>query len=288
MHRFPFFLVLVSVCILCSTAAAAEISAGNVALDGIGQTATVPITLDKAADGLAGYTLDISVADPSVAEIVAVDYPGWASLSQSGSLPAGEVRLKAVDINREVQAGATNIPLATVTVKSQSAGITSLQVSPVRINDDKGGGIPSSPVERALTVTGPVTPSGGTGGGSPGGSTGGASSGGSAEGSTAVSGSAYTITGSTGTSSKSSSPGEQTVQPVHTPDSWVTAPPTRSQPSGTTQETGEQAAPVSTPSGNGLDWIRANLFPAGIAVVAVVVILLFAGTRMLSSHSRRW
>jgi hypothetical protein len=288
MHTHFFLITLVFLCLLCTPAAAAEINAGSIALDGAGETASVPITIDEAVAGLAGYTIDISVTNPSVAEIIAVDYPGWASLSQSTSLPAGEVRVKAVDINREVEAGATNIPIATVTVKGQAPGSTTFTISPVRISDDNGEGIPSAPVQNALTVSGPAD-SGGGGGSGPGGS-GSGSSGGSSSGGSSSSGS--TSTGSTAgsrstaTASGRPSSGGQTVQPVHTPESWAPASSGQDQPSGQAPAAGGEEAPEgASQRGNTLDWPGGTLVPVGIAVAVGMLVLLFVAARRTSSRS---
>jgi hypothetical protein len=283
----PFFLVLIALCLLCSTAAAAEISAGSVSLDGVGQTATVPITLDQAANGIAGYTLDVSVANPSVAEIVGVDYPAWASLSQSTSLPAGEVRLKAVDINREVEAGATNIPIATVTVKSQSAGSTTLQVIPVRLSDDSGGGISAPSAESALTVAGSGSGSSSPGSGSSSGSSSGSGSTGSSSGSSSTGTASSTSTGSgiSGAGSTGSpSSGKLAVQPVHTPESWASGSSGQGRPAEQAQGNGNQVPPAGPRPGTTPDWFGANLVLLGIGVAAVVLVLVVV-VRMASPRT---
>jgi hypothetical protein len=251
---------LILLCLLSSAAAAAEFNAGNIALSGIGKTAVIPITIDTATNGLAGYTIDVSVTNPSVAEIIAVEYPGWASLSTSTSLPAGEVRLKAVDLNREIQAGAKEIPIAIITLKSQSSGSTFLQISPIRTDDDKGDSINPPAIQRTITVS---TPGGGSGGGN-----------------------------SNGGGSSSGSGGYQ-VQPVIKPNAPVIksadqrAPPENEQVvSGSseeaqqfTQENGQQESLESIQSGNVLNLIKANLLPVGILMVLVVSLLVFAIAR---------
>jgi hypothetical protein len=254
-----FFILL---CLLSSAAAAAEFNAGNIALSGIGQTAVIPITIDTVTNGLAGYTIDISVTNPSVAEIIAVEYPGWASLSTSSSLPASEVRLKAVDLNREIQAGANEIPIAIITLKSQSSGSSFLQISPIRMDDDKGDSINPPAIQRTLTISTPGGESGGGGGNSNGGGS-------------------------------SSGSGGYQVQPVLKPKPSVTksleqrAPLENEQAvSGSseeaqqvTQENGHQDPLEIIQSGNVLNLIKANLLPIGILMVFAVFLLVFAMAR---------
>jgi hypothetical protein len=251
---------LILLCLLSSAAAAAEFNAGNIALSGIGKTAVIPITIDTATNGLAGYTIDVSVTNPSVAEIIAVEYPGWASLSTSTSLPASEVRLKAVDLNREIQAGAKEIPIAIITIKSQSSGSTFLQISPIRTDDDKGDSMNPAAIQRTLTVS---TPGGDGGGGN-------SNSGGSSSGS-----------------------GGYQEQPVIKPIAPVIksleqrAPPENEQvvsdsseeAQQVTQENGQQDPLESIQSGNILNLIKANLLPVGILMVLIVSLLVFAIAR---------
>jgi hypothetical protein len=252
-----FFILL---CLLSSAAAAAEFNAGNIALSGIGQTAVIPITIDTVTNGLAGYTIDVSVTNPSVAEIIAVEYPGWASLSTSSSLPASEVRLKAVDLNREIQAGAKEIPIAIITLKSHSSGSSFLQISPIRMDDDKGDSINPPAIQRTLTV---LTPGGESGGGN-----------------------------SNGGGSSSGSGGYQ-VQPVLKPNPPVTksleqrapveneqvVPGSSEEAQQVTQENGHQDPLESIQSGNILNLIKANLLPIGILMVFAVFLLVFAMAR---------
>jgi hypothetical protein len=261
-----FFILL---CFLSSAAAGAEFNAGNVDVSGIGQTAVIPITFDTVTNGLAGYTVDISVTNPSVAEIIAIDYPGWAALSNSSSLPASEVRLKAVDLNREIQAGAKEIPIAIITIKSQSSGSTFLQISPIRMDDDNGNSINPPAIQRTLTVSTPGGESGSGGGNSNDGGT------------------------SSGSGGASSGGGGYQVQPVIKPNPPVTNSLEQRAPlenekvvSGSsneaqqvTQENRQQDPLESIQSGNVLNLIKANLLPIGILMVFAVILLVFAMVR---------
>lgn len=119
-----------------------------------GETTNVNLTLDSVPDGLSGYNITISLSSPGVAEIKSVNYPTWAALNDNSSFPADSVWLKAVDLNEEVQDGATNVKLATLTLSGESSGVTELNVTVNKLDDDNGDPIAPSTVEGTLTVSG--------------------------------------------------------------------------------------------------------------------------------------
>jgi hypothetical protein len=86
-----------------------------------GDFINVTLVLDKAPEGLAGYTIHITGSD-----VVHVRFPPWARLKEW----SGHV-LKAVDLGDEVRPGATNVELATVTLRAR--GVVEISA---RIDDD--------------------------------------------------------------------------------------------------------------------------------------------------------
>ena len=88
-----------------------------------GDFINVTLILDKAPEGLASYTINIKGGD-----VVHVRFPSWARLKEwSGNV------LKAVDLEDEVRPGATNVELATATLRVR--GVVEISA---RIDDDKG------------------------------------------------------------------------------------------------------------------------------------------------------
>jgi PKD repeat protein len=116
-------------------------------------TTEIVITVDYLPEGLAGYNLTLDIDDPTVAEIVAIEYPGWANLTENSSLPGTSIYLKVLDGNSQVQAGATNVVLATLTVKGKETGNTSFILGVDRLDDDNGTAISASLGMGALEVT---------------------------------------------------------------------------------------------------------------------------------------
>jgi hypothetical protein len=113
-----------------ATAPAVSIGTGSFRIASVGGTASVPIVLASAPDGISGYTLTAALGDPSVAEITAVAFPDWAGMTSGPAVPAGQVLLQAVDMSMQVPPGATNLTLATLTVTGRAAGTTGITVTP--------------------------------------------------------------------------------------------------------------------------------------------------------------
>ena len=115
-----------------ATAPAVSITVGSSRVASAGGTATVPIVLASAPNGISGYNVTVALSDPSVAEITAVAFPDWAGMKAGSAVPAGRVALQAVDMSMQVPVGATNVTLATLTVTGRAAGTTAITVTPDR------------------------------------------------------------------------------------------------------------------------------------------------------------
>jgi PKD repeat protein len=102
-----------------------------------GQTTEIVISVDSLPAGLAGYNLTVDIDDPTVAEIVGIEY-SWANLTENSSLPGTSIYLKALDGNSQIEAGATDVVLATLTVKGKELGNTSFTLGIDRLDDDTG------------------------------------------------------------------------------------------------------------------------------------------------------
>ncbi|AKB36577.1 cell surface protein [Methanosarcina siciliae C2J] len=101
-----------------------------------GSVANLSLYLDQAPFGLAGYKLNLSISDPSVAQITGVEFPSWSGVNNSSSLPADLVQIKAVDLTENINAGDSDVFLCTVTVESLASGEANLTVYVDRLDDD--------------------------------------------------------------------------------------------------------------------------------------------------------
>ncbi|GAB6286461.1 MAG: hypothetical protein STSR0009_26620 [Methanoregula sp.] len=122
----------------------------------LGSTTTYSIVLDNASQGLSGYNITIASSNTSIAEIVGVTYPAWASMPKNSTLPADRAWFKAVDLTGD--SGTGEITFCTVTMRGDSRGITTLIITPEKVEDRASGRYTPSVVSATLTVTSPVKP----------------------------------------------------------------------------------------------------------------------------------
>jgi len=130
----------------------ATITVGDGFIADLGSTTTVNITLEEAPNGLSGYNITVSLSDPSIAEIMAVQFPSWATMNDNSTLPADSFWMKAVDLNHQVESGATNIDLGTLTIRGDAKGECEVNVTISRVDDDNGTAISPSVSPGTLRV----------------------------------------------------------------------------------------------------------------------------------------
>jgi len=105
-----------------------------------GGTTTVDVVLTDAPDGLAGYEMTLTLEGIDAARIAGATYPDGFALTTDPSVAAGSrvVTLEAADIEENVQPGARNVTLATVTVGGESVGASTVTVSDIEADADGG------------------------------------------------------------------------------------------------------------------------------------------------------
>jgi len=91
-------LVLVSG-ILIIPAMATTLDIEDATFANIGVTQEVEIKLVDYSNAPGGYILQLEVEDPTIAEIVAVEFRTWANLNGTSSLPSTEPVLMAANIS---------------------------------------------------------------------------------------------------------------------------------------------------------------------------------------------
>lgn len=118
-------------------------------------TATANLTLSSAPNGLAGFTVELHIADNSTARFneslsaVAIDGISTANVTDNGTT----LVLKAADLNKTVQDGATNVVLAQVGFTGEAAGSTHVSVEIVKLQNESGDAIESLPNGARLSVS---------------------------------------------------------------------------------------------------------------------------------------
>ncbi|AKB34216.1 cell surface protein [Methanosarcina siciliae HI350] len=88
--------------------------------------------------GFSGYNLTVALDNPAVAEIVDIEYPSWALITENSTLPGTSIYLKAVDGNNTVKEGAADVVLATLTISGKESGSANLSIGVDRLDDDSG------------------------------------------------------------------------------------------------------------------------------------------------------
>jgi len=134
-----------------------EVRIGSENISQPGGNITLALNLTFAPKGLSGYNVNLSVSNSTVAQIMEVSFPAWASsMNSAGPLPATrDILIKASDVNSLVEIGASEIPLANVTVRGLSHGVTEITLSRTNFDDDDGTDIPHMLVNGTLTVGSP-------------------------------------------------------------------------------------------------------------------------------------
>jgi endoglucanase len=120
-----------------------------------GGMAKAAIMMSNAPNGLSGYRIKVSVNDTSVATIENASVSSSlstlgqeAEIAQDGS----SVVMRAVDVEQNIQSGATDIKLGWVSFKGQSEGETEVAVAVQAIDNDNGNAISVSTTMSTLSV----------------------------------------------------------------------------------------------------------------------------------------
>jgi len=131
------------------------VSDGTTAPD---STTTVDIVLTSAPNGLAGFYLELT-AESVGAQIKSVGYPDRFGLTSEPDITANgtAVTLESADTDGVVEAGATNVTLATVTISGTATGDVTLSVEPRQLDDDNGSAIDPATQSGTITVVGSET-----------------------------------------------------------------------------------------------------------------------------------
>ena len=121
-------------------------------VDAVGKVTTIKLTLSEVPGGLSGYNITVRLSNGSVAEIISVDFPGWATLKDNSTLPADAVWLEAVDLTDQIKRNATDVILATLTIRGDEIGNTDIIADINEMDDDDGNPIYPSITNGSINV----------------------------------------------------------------------------------------------------------------------------------------
>jgi hypothetical protein len=106
-----------------------------------GSTQTAKITVDELPYGLSGYSIRVSLADPSMGKIVSVHYPQWAVINTTDGLQSASVTMSAVDLTKQIEAGAKSVELGSITISGVSTGNTNILITKLIFDGDGEAGV---------------------------------------------------------------------------------------------------------------------------------------------------
>ncbi len=283
-HRYTTIIILfLALCVMVPYGYAANTLSANPSAVSLtqGSTQTATIIVDELPYGLSGYSIRVSLADPSAGKIVSVKYPPWAVLNSTSGQPSASVTLSAVDLTGQIDAGAQGVELASITIHGDSTGSTGILITQLKFDGDGEAGVDmgrntvetTQPTATATTVaqstTGSVSYSGGGGGG-----------GGSSASSSSVS------SGSSGpVSSTITTVSMTTTVPSGTGTVSNRAPVTTRSQSSTTESvagivTTTTVAPPVTPGTSGG-------IPGGVLVGIGIIVVLAAGSLIYLTYKKK-
>ncbi len=116
-----------------------------------GQTIAVPIVLNKAPNGLAGFNLRVKLSNSGIARIVSVDMPGFDSLENTIESDTS-ARFAGVDNSHNINAGGANVTLAIVNIQGINQGSVNVLFDSVILDDDAGFPIEVQQVQGTVNV----------------------------------------------------------------------------------------------------------------------------------------
>ena len=129
-------LLLAGVVSVAGAAQTVSVGSGSVA---VGETVEVPIVLDHAPWGLAGYIMTISLSNGEVAKIEGVEFVAFRGASRAEISPDGSsVEIRAADFEAAVGPGDTDITLARLTIRGLAEGTSELLLQLDQFDADDG------------------------------------------------------------------------------------------------------------------------------------------------------
>jgi|GEM_PF-6257237 len=125
----PATVVLVSIVLVPALASGLSVATGPLGgtdrTVGVDEQTRIPVTLDEAPAGIQRYNVTVRLENDDIAAIEAAS-GGDIGAFQVRSRTTDSVTFRAADLGQTVQPGATNVTLATVTVRSTAPGMSTV------------------------------------------------------------------------------------------------------------------------------------------------------------------
>lgn len=143
-HRNTTIIILfLALCVIVPYSYAANTLSANPSTVSLnqGSTQTARIIVDELPYGLSGYSIRVSLADPSIGKIVSVHYPQWAVINTTDGLQSASVTMNAVDLTKQIEAGVKSVELGSITISGVSTGSTNILITSLKFDGDGEAGV---------------------------------------------------------------------------------------------------------------------------------------------------
>jgi PGF-CTERM protein len=118
----------------------------------VGETTTIAVPLSAAPDGLSGFNLTVEAAGENARVVDATVADEFGITTER--VEDGRATLEGVDLGENVEAGAEDVRLGTVTVRGVGGGSADLGVDVRKMDDDDGEPVSPKTGTAEVTVTG--------------------------------------------------------------------------------------------------------------------------------------
>ncbi|MCU4801809.1 hypothetical protein OB920_15625 [Halobacteria archaeon HArc-gm2] len=151
----PATVVLVSIVLVPALASGLAVATGPLGgtdrTVGVDERTRIPVTLDEAPAGIQRYNVTVRLENDDVAAIESAS-GGDIGAFQVRSRTADSVTFRAADLGQTVQPGATNVTLATVTVRSTAPGMSTVSYTVHDFRTDDSEQVSPAVQDGTLTV----------------------------------------------------------------------------------------------------------------------------------------
>lgn len=105
---------------------------------------SVRAVLHDALAGVAGFEIEVSIADPAVAEFVSADVPDYGFPALFRQFSPDRVILRVLDLNDVIPIGPTEVVIVAFSIRGNAPGSTGIDLVVSTMDDDRGE--PMSPL----------------------------------------------------------------------------------------------------------------------------------------------
>ena len=104
-----------------------------------GEVPGIDLIMEGCDAGISGYSLYLTLDNPSVASFGEITFPSWVSMNKVEHINSTTVLIQGADLGNQVEAAISVANLAKISIHALTAGYATLGVQPVVIDDDHSG-----------------------------------------------------------------------------------------------------------------------------------------------------